>query len=72
MTQRRPLVAANWKMNGSLASIRPLLGGVCSGLEEGCDTEVVICPPYVYLAELAEKLNNSEIILGAQNLSHHE
>jgi len=72
MTQRRPLVAANWKMNGSLVSIRPLLEGVCSGLEAGCDAEVVICPPYVYLAELAEKLHNSEIKLGVQNLSHHE
>jgi triosephosphate isomerase len=72
MTQRRPLVAANWKMNGSLASIRPLLEGICSGLEAKCDAEVVICPPYVYLAELADKLGNSEIISGAQNLSHLE
>jgi len=72
MTQRRPLVAANWKMNGSLASIRLLLEGVCDGLQAGCDAEVAICPPYVYLAEAAEKLKNTDIKLGSQNSSHLE
>jgi len=72
MTQRRSLIAANWKMNGSLSSIRPLLDGICRGLEAGCDAEIAICPPYVYLAELAEKLDKSKIILGVQNLSHLE
>ncbi len=72
MTRRKPLVVANWKMNGSLASIRSLLEGICNGLEAGCAAEVAVCPPYVYLAELAEKLNKSEINLGAQNLSHLE
>ena len=72
MAQRRPLVVANWKMNGSLTSIRPLLEGVCSGLQKGCDIEVAICPPYVYLAEAAEKLKNSDIKLGSQNSSHLE
>lgn len=72
MTQRRPLVVANWKMNGSLTSIRPLLEGVCSGLQEGCDIEVAICPPFVYLAEAAEKLKNTDIKLGSQSISHLE
>jgi triosephosphate isomerase len=72
MAQRRPLVAANWKMNGSLASIRPLLDGVFSGLETGCDAEIAICPPYVYLAELTELLKNKDIELGSQNISHLE
>ena len=72
MAQRRPLVAANWKMNGSLASIRPLLEGLMSGLEAGCDAEVALCPPYVYLAELAETLKNTDIKLGSQNISQLE
>ena len=59
-------------MNGSLASIRPLLDGVFSGLEKGCDAEVALCPPYVYLAELAELLKNKDIELGSQNISHLE
>ena len=73
MAQRRPLVAANWKMNGSLGSIRPLLKQVIAGLIQGCNAEVAICPPYVYLAELAETLKNTDIEtdieLGTQNIS---
>jgi len=72
MAQRRPLIVANWKMNGSLTSIRPLMEGVCNGLQEGCDIEVAICPPFVYLAEAAEKLKNTDIKLGSQNSSHLE
>ncbi len=72
MTQRRPLVAANWKMNGSLASIRPLLDGVSSGLQTGGSVEVVICPPYVYLPAVADKLGDTDIAIGSQNVSHLE
>ena len=52
--------------------IRDRLEGICRGLEAGGDAEIAICPPFVYLAELAEKLDKSEISLGAQNLSHLE
>ena len=52
MSKRRPLVAANWKMNGTLSSMRPLLADVCKGVAGGVTAEVVICPPYVYLGEV--------------------
>lgn len=70
MARRRPLVVANWKMNGSFVSIAPLLDGILNGLKDDCDVEVVICPSYVYLPKLAEILNNRNIELGSQNLSH--
>ncbi len=72
MTQRRPLVAANWKMNGTLASARSLLDGICRGQKASYRAEIVICPPSVYLSQSAEKLDASGIALGAQNISHHE
>lgn len=72
MTERTPLVAANWKMNGTLASIKPLLDGVLDGLGAEFPAEVAICPPFVYLAEVARALDESNISLGAQNVSHHE
>ena len=73
MTQRRPLVAANWKMNGTLESIRPLVDGIKAGLDEaGTVAEVAICPPYVYLEELSRSLSGSGILLGAQNMSEQE
>ena len=69
MTDRTPLVAANWKMNGTLATIRPLLAGIMEGVREDCIAEVAICPPFVYLAELSAMLANTEVRLGAQNVS---
>ncbi|MEE9552444.1 MAG: triose-phosphate isomerase [Gammaproteobacteria bacterium] len=72
MTQRQPLVAANWKMNGTLDTIRPLMQHIIQGLKVGSDAEVAICPPFVYLAEIANLLEGTEIVLGAQNVSHLE
>lgn len=70
MSQRRPLVAANWKMNGTLASIRPLVDDIIAGLDTRA--EVALCPPAVYLAEVAARIANCDIELGAQTLSEHE
>ncbi len=72
MTQRQPLVAANWKMNGTLASAQALVNGIKAGLKDGCKADVAICPPYVYLAEVGRLIGKEPIKLGAQNLSQHE
>ncbi len=71
MTTRRPLVAANWKMNGTLASLRPLVAEVRAGVE-GCKAEVALCVPFPYLGEVGIALTGSAIELGAQNVSEHE
>ncbi|OGT84792.1 MAG: triose-phosphate isomerase [Gammaproteobacteria bacterium RIFCSPLOWO2_02_FULL_61_13] len=71
MTTRRPLVAANWKMNGRLASLRPLVAEIRAGVE-GCRAEVALCVPFPYLGEVGSKLAGSAIELGAQNVSEHE
>lgn len=72
MAQCKPLVVANWKMNGTFSSIRPLCMGLSDDLIGTCNAEVVICPAYVYLAELAEIFKDVAITLGAQNVSHLE
>lgn len=70
MPKRRPLVAANWKMNGSLESMSGLVGAITQGVSKETQAEVLICPPYVYIPELGQLLQNTEIQLGAQNVSH--
>jgi triosephosphate isomerase len=71
MTKRRPLVAANWKMNGTLASIRALVRDVAGGAA-GLPAELVLCAPFPYLAEMQRALEGTNLALGAQNLSEHE
>ena len=70
MTNRQILVAANWKMNGSLKSIRELGDAFTEGVSDKTPTEVVVCPSFIHLSQLSEKLNESDIKLGAQNVSH--
>ena len=68
---RRPLIAGNWKMNGSAAMARELIAGIASGRPEG--PEVAVMPPFPYLAlardAIAAAGAETDILLGAQDLS---
>ena len=65
---RRPLIAGNWKMNGSLASGEALVTVLNSGLPRDIAADLLICPPAVYLEAARRWLGDSPIALGAQNL----
>jgi triosephosphate isomerase len=69
MATRRPLVAANWKMNGTLATIRPLVHAIRQGLPPTTTAEVTICAPYIYIPEVRGLIEGSGFALGAQNVS---
>lgn len=66
---RQPLVAGNWKMHGSQASISDLLAGIRSGVAEVRVAEVAVCPPFPYLSLVQGALSGLPIRWGAQNLS---
>lgn len=68
---RQPLVAGNWKMNGSRDSATALLEDVVQGLSPA-NREVVVCPPFVYIADASRLLKGSELGLGAQTVSEEE
>jgi triosephosphate isomerase len=61
------LVAGNWKMHGSRASIAALLDELVKASPSGC----AVCPPFPYLAQVAERLRGTRIAWGAQNVSEH-
>ncbi|MEX0708085.1 MAG: triose-phosphate isomerase [Woeseia sp.] len=69
---RNYLVAGNWKMNGSLAATANLLDGIVSGFRGPETVEMVVCPPFPYLAAAADKLAGTAVALGAQNVSEYE
>ncbi len=70
MSNRQYLIVANWKMNGRRASACALITAIKQELAVADQTTVAICPPFVYLPELAEQLADSQLKLGAQNVSH--
>ncbi|MGE0226753.1 MAG: triose-phosphate isomerase [Acetobacteraceae bacterium] len=65
---RRPLVAGNWKMNGSRAGIAGLLGAVRAGAAQTPGVDIAVCPPFVYLAEVESALAGGTVAWGGQNL----
>jgi triosephosphate isomerase len=65
---RQALVAGNWKMNGSGASIEALVDTVAAGAETISGPEIAVCPPYVYLPLVRTLLGNAPVALGAQDV----
>lgn len=66
---RQPLVIANWKMHGKSAFNEALVTDFLARLKAG-RAECVLCPPSVYLGQIAGLLDSSDVMLGAQDCSH--
>jgi triosephosphate isomerase len=69
---RQPLVAGNWKMNGSLDSITALVEGLKAGLDSVTTAEMAVCPPFVYIPTVASLIGDASISLGAQDVNDQE
>lgn len=70
---RRMLVAGNWKMNGTLESIKSLLNGINAGLQANAPAcDVAVCPPALYIPAVAEQIKGSSLQLGSQNVCDQE
>lgn len=65
---RRKMVVGNWKMHGSLEENQTLLEDVVSGVKNLHNVEVVVCPPYPYIAQTQSLLQGTNVRWGAQNL----
>ena len=66
---RVPIIAANWKMNlGRESEALDLVRRIRHPLSAVSEVEVVICPPFTVLPELARVLRHSPIALGAQDM----
>jgi len=64
---RRPLVAGNWKMNGTREGVVALIEGIKAGVD-GANTEVLVCPPAIFIDSVSSHLEGSEVKLGTQNV----
>ena len=59
-------------MNGSAASIDTLMAGLKQGLAEVKQAAVAVCPPYVYIAKVAELAKGTKLAVGAQDINDQE
>src|SRR5712691_7521645 len=66
---RRPLIAGNWKMNGTEAQAAALLDELLPLLPPpGSGPEVALAPPFTSLRIVGERIRGTGIALAAQNL----
>jgi triosephosphate isomerase len=62
------MVAGNWKMHGSRAENQALIEALLAAGTIDDRVDCLVCPPYVYLPEVARLLAGSPVSLGAQDV----
>src|SRR5262245_66649191 len=65
---RRPLIAGNWKMNGTLRESAELARAVRKELDGFGAVDLAVFPPFLALPEVGKVLEGSSIRLGAQDM----
>lgn len=69
--ERKLIIAGNWKMNKTGAEALDLVQGLKRELAAVKEVDIVVCPPFTALAEVSKAILDSNIRLGAQNMSEH-
>ena len=68
--KRRNLIIANWKMNPeSLEEAKRIFNTTKKVAALNKNTDVVVCPPFVYLESLSKSKPVKNLFLGAQNIA---
>jgi triosephosphate isomerase len=65
---RKEIVAGNWKMNKTRSEAVKLAEEVAAGVGNGLDREVILCPAFIALACVADKIKSGPVHLGGQNV----
>lgn len=69
--ERKLIIAGNWKMNKTAAEALDLVQGLKRELAAVKEVDIVVCPPFTALSEVSKAILDSNIRLGAQNMSEH-
>ncbi|MGD0537348.1 MAG: triose-phosphate isomerase [Verrucomicrobiota bacterium] len=68
---RKLIIAGNWKMNKTVAEAVDLVNGLKRELASIKEVDLVVCPPFTALTDVSKVVLDSNIRLGAQNMSEH-
>src|SRR5499433_4331984 len=69
--ERKLIIAGNGKMNKDIAEALVLVQDLKIELANLMQLDIVVCPPFTALREVAKAVRGSNIRLGAQNMSEH-
>ncbi len=68
---RKLIIAGNWKMNKTASEALDLVKDLKLDLTNIKEVDIVVCPPFTALCEVSKAILNSNIRLGAQNMSEN-
>src|SRR5437660_5819676 len=69
--ERKLIIAGNWKMNKTVAEGLDLVRGLKIDLANVKEVDIVVCPPFTALGEVSKAILDSNLRLGAQNMSEN-
>ena len=69
--ERKLIIAGNWKMNKTVAEGLALVDGLKRELGSVTDVDIVVCPPFTALESVSRAIVDTQIRLGAQNMSEN-
>ncbi|MSQ27663.1 MAG: triose-phosphate isomerase [Dehalococcoidia bacterium] len=69
---RTPLIAANWKMNTTLAEAKELARNVVGFIADVTGVDKVLCPPFISIGAVAKAAAGTSVMVGAQNMYFEE
>ena len=67
MTHMRPLIAGNWKMNGTGAALHEATALAAALKAESAAARVALCPPATLIERLARAVDGSAVEVGGQD-----
>ncbi len=70
MPKRKKFIVGNWKMNKTPSEAVHLARSLKVKVSDIRKTKIGVCPPFVDLHGVVESLKDSNILVGAQNVSH--
>jgi triosephosphate isomerase len=68
----KPFIAANWKMHKTIPEAEEFLSEFVPLVREVNNVTIVIAPPFTSLARVAERCNDTNILIAAQNMFYEE
>lgn len=66
---RKALIAGNWKMHGTRFMANELLIAIAQSVDTNDSAEIAVFPPFVFLEQTQQLLEESAVQWGAQNLA---
>ena len=69
--ERKLIIAGNWKMNKTVAEALALVDDLKRDLANVKEVDIVVCPPFTALESVSKSILDSNLRLGAQNMSEN-